>query len=194
MSEHDEGHLDAEEVAAYLGGDIPPRQRARLERHLAHCAQCCDELVAVGALVPTPSRRKALVLGGGLAAAVLAAILLIGSGAFGENEAPVLRAGDEAEEVLQPAVESVYPSDGDLISTRELRFVWRPVAPDALYELTLWEAGGVRIWQKSTRDTVLTPGQEVVLRAGDRYYWLVDALLTNGEAADDTGLQWFTVR
>jgi len=33
-------HADTETLSAYLDGEIPPPERARLERHLASCAEC----------------------------------------------------------------------------------------------------------------------------------------------------------
>ena len=33
-------HADTESLSAYLDGEVPPSERARLERHLASCAEC----------------------------------------------------------------------------------------------------------------------------------------------------------
>ena len=191
---HGESHLTAEEVAAYLGNDLGEMERERLERHLALCGRCCDELVAVGGLLPRArTRRRRYLVPAGLAAAALVGILAIGSQTVFRGDAPVLRSEDEAVQMLTIRIEPVSPPEGALVLAGELSFAWRAVAPDILYELVLTDAEGRVLLRGETRSTLVVPGPEVVLRSGARYNWYVDALLPSGETMT-TGVQTFTMR
>ena len=58
-----QGHPDPHEVTAYLSGTADPAARARIEAHIADCADCAEELVAVRRLhrgPPAVSRRFAV--------------------------------------------------------------------------------------------------------------------------------------
>jgi anti-sigma factor RsiW len=50
-SEVADGHLTAEEAAAYVDGTLASPDRARVELHLARCSECRSEVVEVTRLV-----------------------------------------------------------------------------------------------------------------------------------------------
>jgi hypothetical protein len=72
-------------------------------------------------------------------------------------------------------------------------FVWRPVAPTALYRLRVTDESGDVVRVQSTADTLVIMRSDVGLASGTTYLWQVDALLTDDRAAT-TGIQRFTTR
>src|SRR3989442_8733126 len=68
-------HLDSGEVAAYLARALPGADRAQVEDHLAACAACRGEVVAVARLLRARPGQRRWYLPAGVAAA--AAVLLL---------------------------------------------------------------------------------------------------------------------
>jgi hypothetical protein len=63
-----------------------------------------------------------------------------------------------------------------------LRFVWAS-APNAIsYRLTLTDANGSTIWTNSGLDTVVALPDSVLLTVGARYFWVADALVSDGQS------------
>ncbi|MGH7639022.1 MAG: zf-HC2 domain-containing protein, partial [Gemmatimonadaceae bacterium] len=68
-----DSHLDAHDIAAYVDHTATPDQRDRVERHLAECIVCRDEMLEVSALA-SPARavsRPAWRIAAGIAAAAV---------------------------------------------------------------------------------------------------------------------------
>jgi anti-sigma factor RsiW len=175
-----EGHLEPHEVSAYLSGTAEPAARARIEAHLADCAECTEELVAVRRLrraPPTMSRRLAVV---GAAAAAVIAVVLVGhrAGPAGPTPPPVRGGGSDA-------VTTVSPADGTTLDAPPT-FAWHPVSGATAYRISISRADGDSVWAASLRDTVVRAPEGVLTPTPDGYFWYVDALLADGRSLPGT--------
>jgi hypothetical protein len=193
------GHLESEEVAAYLDGGLSAKERARAESHLAECDICRAEVVEVSRLLatPAPARRPfprwpAAALA---AAAVIAMLFLL------RPADVLLRPDTETLRVAEPAirpdgVESIpviTPPADTPVPAEDLAFAWHSAEPEALYRFTLTEETGEVLWTVATSDTALALPGGLDLRAGGTYFWHVDALLPDGRSAT-TRVQRLTTR
>jgi hypothetical protein len=166
-----EWHLEPHEVAGYVAGRLSADERRRTEAHLADCAPCAEEVVAVARLAgPRRSFRRWLPAAAVAAALVGIAVLL----PPGKPGSDVVRDGGSG-----PKIAVVVPPDGGTVAGRP-SFVWRRVEGASTYRLTVTGESGDSIWAMTTADTSLAVPREVTLRAGKRYYWYVDALLSDG--------------
>jgi hypothetical protein len=73
-----------------------------------------------------------------------------------------------------------------------LRFVWSAAPGAESYRLTVGRSDAQTVWSESGTDTVATLPDSVVLRPSERYYWVADALLSDGTTRS-TGLREFGV-
>ncbi|MEO6058073.1 MAG: zf-HC2 domain-containing protein [Gemmatimonadales bacterium] len=169
-------HLLVDEVAGYVAGTLPPSVRQRVEEHLADCAECTAELVAVDRLRPPgPSRVRWIALG---AAAAVAGIVLLGPSLIRRPPAD----GAPLRGTNPPATtNAVAPADG-----AELRggadLIWHAIPGATAYRVSVSRVDGDSVWAATTRDTTLGT-DEALLRAGPgSYYWYVDALLDDGRS------------
>jgi len=58
------------------------------------------------------------------------------------------------------------------------------------YRFTVTGSDGVAVWFRSGTDTVITLPDSIVLRPGQTYLWVADALLADG-ATRSTGMREF---
>jgi hypothetical protein len=180
-------HLTSEEVSGYVSRVVRGEARDRIEEHLDRCAECRDELLEVTSLMRVASRGRRVRWAGGIgaAAAAAAAVLVFGPGigSVDSGREPQLRNGAGLDEGVRK-FETVAPSDGDAVSALGGSvFLWRQVAPDAFYSLTVTDERGDLVWRGSTADTMLQLPRDLEAEAGTRYYWFVEALLTDGTTA-----------
>lgn len=183
-------HLTSEELSAYLSRSAHRKARGRVEAHLEACGECRDELIEVSSLWAGARRRRrgrmAAAGGIGALAAALAGVLLLGPRAqtvLPEQE-PVLREGGRAINEGVRRFETVAPTDGATIaSLAGSLLVWRPVAPGAFYSVTVTDERGDLVWSGTTADTLLRLPAELEVEPGRRYFWFVEALLTDGTTA-----------
>lgn len=192
-------HLSQEEVAAFLDGGLGVTERTRVERHLADCQPCREEVVAVSELLPAPvpqergagarsrSRRRQLLVSAALAAAI-GGILMVGP-QTARSPAPIYRSAP-----LEEGARTLRASAGDELDLSEPVFRWEAAGEGALYQFVLLASDGEVLWSTRTReDRVRLP--ESVARTmvdGERYYWRTDALLGDLSSAT-TGEQPFRV-
>ncbi len=184
-----ESHCEAGLVAAYLDGRAGTADTARVEAHLAECADCRREVIDVRRLLSGRTRRW-----GWSAVAVLAAaaVLLVVVGRTGGPHVPVgssTRSGGRPEP-LSPAV--LAPVDGATMSRGAASFVWHSVTGSAAYRLTLTDERGDVVWTTEGTDTSVAPPPALRLSGGQRYYWSVDVLLRDGRSAT-TGFHGFRI-
>ena len=176
------------ELAAYLDRNLDPMDRARVERHLVECRECREEVRQTEAAVfraRGPRRLAAAVAVVG-AAAVFAILAFPGL---------VPRRGTAGQETLRtagevPRLAAIGPVNE--VPGARVRFVWGREAAATMYRLTLTAAQGVPLWTASTADTVLALPDSVRLRARTSYYWMTDALLSDGTTRS-TGLHEFRI-
>jgi hypothetical protein len=171
-------HLEAGEVARYVARALSPAERESVEHHLADCAQCTAELVAVNRFhraARPPIRRIAAVAA---AAAAVAGIVLLGPSLVPRRpaEAPQIRGAEQ-----QPAVSVVLPADGAVL-TAPPDFTWRAVPGATAYRVSVSRASGDSVWATTTSDTSVR-GADHVSRVGPGlYYWYVDVLLEDARS------------
>ena len=128
-------------------------------------------------------RRRTWPVAAGLAAAVLAAILVFAPWEPSGPTGPVFRGPDTAVPGERgPAPGIVHPADESTTDLRGVRFGWRAAAPAATYRLTLTDDTGDVVWTASTTATLLTLPPDSALDPGATYFWYVDALLPDGRS------------
>ena len=182
-----DGHVSDLEIAAYLDRGLSGAERDRIEAHLAECAECRQSVLENDELVRRVRRPRRLLVGSAVASA--AALLIMVAlpmlrGGDGDPATPVFRGAGAMASLI------AYGPSGES-RVQSLRFVWSP-APGAMsYRLTVSRADGSTLWTRSGRDTVAVLPDSVTLRAGDRYFWVSDALLADG-GSRSTGLREFT--
>jgi len=176
-------HLSIDDAASYIDGTLTDEARADVERHLAECDTCREEVAASTRLVatlPEPARRQLpwrLVLP--LAAGILVAVVL---------------ARPTARTAVAPAQERGAPSDASQIvlvapapdatlDGEASRFVWHPIAGSIGYRVVIKDASGAPVWSGDVADTVLAIPAALHLRAAESYVWRVDGQRGDGTTA-----------
>jgi hypothetical protein len=159
-----------------------------VEAHLEGCGLCRDELIEVtGVMRHARRQRRARVAGGvGAAAAALTGVLLLGptvESDLAERESILRDGGPAVEEGLRKFATVAPLDDARLESLAGSVFVWRQVATGAFYSLTVTNERGDLVWSGSTTDTLLRIPTELEVEPGGRYFWFVEALLTDGTTA-----------
>lgn len=176
------------EMAAYLDRRLSGTDRELAEAHLADCAECREELAQSYLLLKRLRRPRRLAIGG-LVAAIAATLLLILRPGIMPWASPAddfqLRGdGDGAAIVAYGPIGETQASP--------VQFVWGAESTAISYRLTLTSTDGTTIWSRSAADTTVALPDSIALLAGERYRWVVDALLEDG-ATRSTGLREFRV-
>ena len=172
-------HLENGRLAAYLDKRLPADERAEVEAHLADCAECRAEVVAVGRLRRSLTRRSPWVIAAPVAAAAVLVFVLLGRPSPpAAGTGPVVRDGGEPA----PVIAVVAPAAATTVAGESLSFVWRPVPSAMSYRIVLSDSSGGLIWSGASSDTSARPPAAVVLTPGGLYYWYVDALLADGRS------------
>jgi hypothetical protein len=178
-------HPGADQLSAYLDGSLAETERTRIDAHLARCDDCREDVVEVVRLFRSPARRRVWYVGTGLAAAVLAGVLLFAPPLGRESgpAGPLLRGPEKAlpEENI-PSLRIFQPRDGSTIATDGVSFSWRPVGHGASYRLTVTDDIGDVVWTASSADTELSLPSDSALSPDKTYLWYVDALLPDGRS------------
>jgi anti-sigma factor RsiW len=175
--------MDELEVAAYLDRRMPDEERRRMDAHLAACSDCRAEVVDVELFRRRFRRPRRLAMAATLALATAAGIVLMVMPRLGSEGKATLRDSGTDNRLV------VYGPLGE-ISSDSIRFVWGAIPHATTYRLTVSTGGGRVVWSASVADTVATLPDSVVLRRGDQYGWVVDALLGDGTTRS-TGLREF---
>jgi hypothetical protein len=181
------GHVTDLEMAAYLDRRLSTADRSRIEDHLARCAECRQHILGSQQVIERTRRPRRLVVGGTLAAAALAVFLIVrpkSERADEQSPSGLLRGTSDATTLVAYGPTGSVPLAG-------LRFVWGATPNVASYRLTVSRTDAAPVWSGSATDTTAILPRSVVLREGDRYYWIADALLTDGTTRS-TGLREFS--
>jgi anti-sigma factor RsiW len=183
-------HLSPRVVAAYVDRTLDAEARRAADQHLAGCGQCRQEIAEVTSLVRRSAKvPRWYVLGPAVAAAAALIALAVLPSDSDRVGTPRLRTG--ASEGV-PHVTAVAPEIGDTVVAAGMRLVWRHLAPDARYQISLAAADGAEVWRTTTADTSVVLPDDISLLPGQTYFWYVDALLPDGSSAT-TGIRRFTV-
>lgn len=188
-------HSEAETVAAYAERRLDPHDQDLFEEHLATCARCRDEVVAVRLILD--SRRKSALRRPFFLAAAASVVLLV-SLPFARDvwkvrtdPLPALRQGFPVRGGL---VETLFPEVGEAIPGGDPpRFVWKDTGEGSTFRVTLLDEEGNLLWSTRTSDTTAAVPEELRLESGGTYYWYVDALSSEGRSTT-SGPRRFIVR
>jgi hypothetical protein len=167
------GHLTEDQLVAFLGHQLRAEERRDVELHLARCTECRDELVAVTEILQ-PDRKGRRIPWRILApvAAAAAAVTLVVAGPWnlvGPDDSPQHRDA--------PAQASTVPTPvAPLGAVSEVeQLIWLGVDGADRYRLTLYDSEGEVVWKATTTDTLVQLPDSVVLNAGSRYLWQLEA-------------------
>jgi len=181
-------HLRDDVLAAYLDRALSTSARAAADTHLADCASCREELVALSTLARSTTRRRRALRFAGPMAAVAAGVLIV----MFSPQSPTTRSDPPSTRVRERTgvgapgsrtLVAVAPVDGDMVrpeSARRTQFIWKRDTPDAGYRFTITDEGGSVRWSIDTGDTTVTLPDSVPLLRGQTYYWYIDALGGDG--------------
>ena len=165
-------HLDPNEIVAYIDHAATGEQRARLESHLARCADCRAEIRDAERIIASlPVNRSWRRRGAFSAAAVAAALLIV---------AVLPRPGSERSSLQhREAAVATTISPVSLAPVRHVEslgaFIWRSVPHASRYEVRVFDVNGFVVWHEETTDTTLRAPVAAGIRAGRPYYWRVQA-------------------
>ena len=187
MNASSEEHMTDAMIASYLDRRLSASERERFESHLAECGECREAVVDSEKLLKRVRPRRGMKT---LIALSVAAIVLVGVRleVIPRNRriVPETRATTPVTGAL-----GVYGPIGE-VSGRGLRFVWSPIVGAVSYRLVVTDASSRPVWSTTSPDTVVALPAKVGLRAGERYFWIVDALASNG-ITHSTGVREFRV-
>jgi hypothetical protein len=182
-----EEDISPEEMAAFIDDRLSGEERASVEARLARSPDLRAELIAatrIAAAVEasTPRRSSAWKATGLLAAAVAAVVIVAvipnANRGYRPSAAPAERRV-EAEDGGR--VDLLAPVDAGAVPFASANFMWRSEG-DASYRVTITDDTGATIWTTLTTDTTAALPASVRLRAGNHYYWYVDALRIDGSS------------
>jgi anti-sigma factor RsiW len=179
------GHVTDTELAAYLDRTLTPSERDRVEDHLAGCPDCRQQLLETKKLLERVRRPRTLLVGGALAAAAVLIFLVVRPESGTTDQHTLMRSDGAAGPLV------AYGPLGTTASVG-LKFVWSAAPDRESYRLNVSRMDGQPVWSSSGTDTMAILPSSVVLRPNERYYWVVDALLSDGTSRS-TGLREFGI-
>src|SRR2546430_6733762 len=159
-------HLTVDDVAAYVDRGLAAPERARVEEHLAACAACRAEVVAVARLSRTLAARRRWAVTAPLAAAAAVLVLLFAPWQRpGQHAAPVLR---EPAVTATVAPTPIVPRGG--VATLPA-LTWSSVPHADRYQVTLFDQAGSVLWETHTADTIVAIPITLRLAPVLPHYW-----------------------
>lgn len=160
-------HLDAADVARYVDGQAPPDLRARVQSHMAHCAECRDEVLEV--LRTAPPRTAATARRVWVPAIAAAAVLVIAVWPRGERVAPNIHREGAITATIAPR--AIAPSG---VTRGSIALTWAQVPNADRYVARVFDGRGDVVWERQTNDTTI-PVPDSIVRLNEPYFWKVDA-------------------
>jgi len=181
-------HLRTNELAAFLDGGLSALERDRVVAHIDVCNVCRAELVEIGRAIE-PDRRKdpSRTLRGrwripsAMAAGIVAILLIPRLTDRTRSTTDATRAARVAPGEGQRRMDLVSPTDDVTVPVARVAFKWHAVPAD-VYRIAILTASGDSIWSAETTDTTAVPPPTIEMRAGQAYFWRVDAI-ANGIVA-----------
>ena len=176
-------HLSIDDAASYIDGTLTDEARVDIERHLAECDTCREEVAASSRLIATlpaqAGRRLPWRLVVPLAAGILVAVVL----ARPARRTDVAPAQVRGVPSVASLIVLVAPAPDATVVAGSPRFVWHPIASSIAYRVVIKDASGAPGWSGDAADTVLAIPAELRLRAGESYVWRVDGQRADGTTA-----------
>jgi hypothetical protein len=188
-------HVSDEQLAAFLDNRVSADEHTTTLAHLAVCADCRSELIALRrVLAPrrTRSRSGVFAVTAVVAAAALAFVAVSRGPQRDLTRVPAVR-GDER--ATQPdrltSLTVITPADRSTVDSVTV-FRWKAVEHEATYRVTLQDEIGTVAWTVAVSDTLVPLPSSVKLTRGRQYFWTVDAQLVDGSTAS-SGVHRFTI-
>lgn len=192
-------HLTTGQVAAILDERLHESDRTPALAHLAACADCRREVADLHRALRDHTRdrrsiRPWLVAVSGVAAALILIALPAGFDRVRPRyDSPAAtRVGGAAPTDRPPWLVIVAPTEGATVDATTT-LAWRSGGPDASYLVTVQDTSGAVTWSSTLTDTTVALPASAGLVRGRRYFWSVDARLSDGASAT-TGVRAFVVR
>ena len=162
-------HLTPEQTAGYLDRVLTREDRALVEAHLATCADCRDEVVALRPFTEVNSTRRRLWTAGlALGAAAAAVILVVVPSSSGPEPSLHRDSAVDSAPVVQPRVpEGPGPRPGVL--------AWSRLAQASRYRATVFDEEGSILFRAEVPDSMLQLPDSLRLVPGKPYFWKVEA-------------------
>lgn len=168
-SEARDGHPPLDEMVGYVRRSLDRAGRERVERHLAACRLCANEIGDIVRL----NRRKAswarTAPYAAVAAAAAALFLIVWTGRFPSS--------DTSAATREPPIASVAaPTPLAPAGSEAGRVVFRWAAAGGLrYRVVLFDSVGSALFEGTSGDTMLPLPDSIRLAPGDLYLWKVEA-------------------
>lgn len=164
-------HPSDAELAAYLGRELLGEELERIERHLAQCARCREEVIDAEEILRPPRHLRWKVVVPVAAAAAVAVLFFpwVGGDRPSPPEQPVHR---EAPGAVVSTPSPISPV-GEV--ERVEAFGWELVSGADRYRVTLFDAGGSVLWRATSVDSLIALPDSVALESGQPYLWRVEA-------------------
>jgi anti-sigma factor RsiW len=178
-------HLTDVQIATYLDRTLTAPQRDLVEDHLAICPECRQHVLETRELLERMRRPRKFLIGGTLAAAAAVVFLVARPEPDPIDQRKLMRSDGTPTSLVAYGPISTAARVG-------LRFVWSAAPGAESYRLTVSRADAQPVWSSSGTDTVARLPDSVVLRSGERYFWVADALLSDGTTRS-TGLREFGI-
>jgi anti-sigma factor RsiW len=168
-------HIKLEELLGYVRGRLDPAAHARVEQHLAGCADCRDEVGDVVQLSRrAPSRKWAPVIPAAAAAAIV--LVLVWAGIKPDGQAADTR--DQGVAAIAPPT-PLAPAG---TAPESVEFRWR-AAGGPRFRVVLFDSMGSVLFEQTTTDDRVGLPDSVALLPGVLYLWKVEV-----ETAEDRWL------
>jgi hypothetical protein len=182
-------------LGAYFDGEIDAASRQQLERHLADCEVCLEQVgllarAAITPVAPVPApllakaaavdsrSSRATIVGWAAAAVIVVAggFLLTQQAARPAIVAPATNAvrGVDATEVVV-----IEPGDGAVLSRESGVVGWEPVSRALFYEVRLTDVDGALWWETRTEATSVTIPAGALRPSAHGYIWITAHLPDN---------------
>lgn len=183
----DTHHLTELEVAAYLDRAFHGADLDRVERHIAHCADCREKIVGTEDVLARSRRPRRWIAGAALAAAAAVMIIVVPAAQHNLRRDPIL--------VRDMAPKGFIGAQGPVGSVNQssLHFSWSRVPSVVDYRVKIFLPDGTVAWSASTTDTAIALPSNVQLQSNQLYAWTIEAELESGET-QSSGLSTFTLR
>jgi Putative zinc-finger len=177
-----EKHMTELEIASYLDRGVSPLDRDRIENHLVECVACRENVTEAQQLLRHVRKpRRVFITGAVLAVAAVAVVMIRPQRS---NDQLVSRDAAAASRALP-----VYAPEGQVQPSRA-GFIWGADSDAVSYRITVSLPDGSTVWSGNDTDTTVILPDSVRLRSGERYVWVVDAILSDGSTRS-TGLKEF---
>jgi len=163
-------HLSIDDAASYIDGTLTDESRVHVERHLAECDTCREEVAASARLIATlpaqAGRRLPWRLVFPLAAGILVAVML----ARPTRRTDVAPAQERGAPSDASQIVLVAPVPDATVVAGSPRFVWHPIASSIGYRVVIKDASGAPVWSGDATDTFAPLPDQLLPNDADTYF------------------------